>query len=338
MAKEKADAMDIFGLTVNQSRLLFSIEKYLVSKDIDKSKNDKDKKSEWLVKWEKSILEYLHLEDEKVDSLYGLYDIHKQIAEEKSKTDNLTWYYLIIFEAVLFHAYSPIDKNVKEYKNLKYKNQIDDIKDMVSVEGLIDISFVDEIKEKYDPAVKNISGNNKKAFAIVPAIALTVAVAALCSAFAGPIAVMLVGSNFAGLSGAALTSASLAMLGGGALAAGGAGMAGGTAVIVGGGALLGFATGGTASVAGITLLSSPEYAVSECAKIEVVILEILNKVQNDKDAAFLVLKRFEDSIGALSEYMNDLDPRIKKEKFERQKLKKSILYMKNTVEYIRKNI
>ena len=38
MAKEKADAMDIFGLTVNQSRLLFSIEKYLVSKDIDKSK------------------------------------------------------------------------------------------------------------------------------------------------------------------------------------------------------------------------------------------------------------------------------------------------------------
>lgn len=280
----------------------------------------------------------MNLEDEKIDSLYGIYDIHKQIAEEKSKTDNLTWYYLIIFEAALFHAYSPIDKNVKEYKNLMYKDQIDDIKDMVIVEGLIDVSFVDEIKEKYDIAAKNISGNNKKAFAIVPAIALTVAVAALCSAFAGPIAVMLVGSNFVGLSGAALTSASLAMLGGGALAAGGAGMAGGTAVIVGGGALLGFATGGTASVAGITLLLSPEYAVSECAKIEVVILEILNKVQNDKDAAFLVLKRFEDSIGALSEYMNDLNPKIKKEKTEIQKLKKSILYMKNTVEYIRKNI
>lgn len=338
MAKEKADAMDIFGLTVNQSRLLFSIEKYLVSKDIDKSKNDKDKKSEWLVKWEKSILEYLHLEDEKVDSLYGLYDIHKQIAEEKSKTDNLTWYYLVIFEAVLFHAYSPIDKNIKEYKSLKYKDQIDDIKEMVIAEGLIDVSFIDDIKDAYDKAVKSISGNNKKAFAIVPAIAMTVAVAALCSAFAGPIAVMLVGSNFAGLSGAALTSASLAMLGGGALAAGGAGMAGGTTVIVGGGALLGFATGGTASVAGITLLSSPEYAVSECAKIEVVILEILNKVQNDKDAAFLALKRFEDSIVALSEYMNDLNPKIKKEKTEIQKLKKSILYMKNTVEYIRKNI
>ena len=61
-------------------------------------------------------------------------------------------------------------------------------------------------------------------------------------------------------------------------------------------------------------------------------------VQNDKDAAFLVLKRFEDSIGALSEYMNDLNPKIKKEKTEIQKLKKSILYMKNTVEYIRKNI
>lgn len=233
---------------------------------------------------------------------------------------------------------SPIDKNIKEYKSLKYKDQIDDIKEMVIAEGLIDVSFIDDIKDAYDKAVKSISGNNKKAFAIVPAIAMTVAVAALCSAFAGPIAVMLVGSNFAGLSGAALTSASLAMLGGGALAAGGAGMAGGTTVIVGGGALLGFATGGTASVAGITLLSSPEYAVSECAKIEVVILEILNKVQNDKDAAFLALKRFEDSIVALSEYMNDLNPKIKKEKTEIQKLKKSILYMKNTVEYIRKNI
>ena len=85
MAKEKADAMDIFGLTVNQSRLLFSIEKYLVSKDIDKSKKDSDKKKEWLVKREKAILEYMNLEDEKIDSLYGIYDIHKQIAEEKSK-------------------------------------------------------------------------------------------------------------------------------------------------------------------------------------------------------------------------------------------------------------
>jgi hypothetical protein len=338
VAKEKADVMDIFGLTVNQSRLLFSIEKYLVSKDIDKSKNDKDKKSEWLVKWEKSILEYLHLEDEKVDSLYGLYDIHKQIAEEKSKTKSLTWYYLIIFEAILFHAYSPITENVKEYKNLKYKDQIDDIKEMVRAEGLIDVSFVDDIKEKYDKAVKAISGNNKKAFAIVPAIALSVAVAAFCSAFAGPIAVMLVGSNFAGLSGAALTSASLAMLGGGALAAGGAGMAGGTVVIVGGGAMLGLATGSTASVAGIKFLSSSEFAVSECAKIEVVVLEILNKLQKDKNATFLVLKRFEDSIGAISEYMLDLNPKVKEEKAELQKLEKSISYMKNTLEFIKKNV
>ena len=115
MAKEKADAMDIFGLTVNQSRLLFSIEKYLVSKDIDKSKKDSDKKKEWLVKREKAILEYMNLEDEKIDSLYGIYDIHKQIAEEKSKTDNLTWYYLIIFEAALFHAYTDYYRDIEKF-------------------------------------------------------------------------------------------------------------------------------------------------------------------------------------------------------------------------------
>ena len=331
MAKEKADAMEIFGLTVNQSRLLFSIEKYLVSKDIDKSNKDQDKKREWLEKWEKSILEYMHIEDAKVDSLYGLYDIHQQIAEEKSKTENLTWYYLIIFESVLFHAYSPIDKNVKEYKNLKYKDQIEDIKDMVSVEGLIDASFVDEIKEKYDKTVKDISGNNKKAFALVPAIALTVAVAALCSAFAEPIAVMLVGGNFAGLSGAALTSASLAMLGGGALAAGGAGMAGGTAVIVGGGALLGLATGCTASVAGMTLLSSPEYTVSECAKIETTIRDILINRVEDIDGARAVLLRFRDAIAALSDQVNVLEKQ-KDKRSDVKKIKKSISYMRKTAE------
>lgn len=50
MAKEKADVMDTFGLTVNQSRLLFSIEKYLVGKDIDNTKKDRDRKIEWLRK------------------------------------------------------------------------------------------------------------------------------------------------------------------------------------------------------------------------------------------------------------------------------------------------
>ena len=332
MAKEKADAMDIFGLTVNQSRLLFSIEKYLVGKDIENSKKDRDRKIEWLRKWEKSILDYLQTLDDSIDSLYGLFDIHVQVKEEKVKEKKLTWYYFIVMEAMLFHAYSPVDDDIKRYKGLKYKNQLDDLKEFIKVDGLIDSSFVDTAKDSYNLAVKKISGNNKRIFALLPTIALAIALSALCSAFAGPIAIMLVGGNFAGLSGAALTSASLALLGGGAIAAGGAGMAGGTAVIVGGGALLGFVTGGTASAASLALLSAPEYVVIECAKIEVAIQEILIKSLNDVSGAKSVLEKFKDGIDSLEMEIKTLE-KNKEKKSEVKKIKKSLLFMQNTANY-----
>lgn len=135
MAKEKADVMEIFGLTVNQSRLLFSIEKYLVGKDIENSKKDYDRKSEWLYKWEKSILNYLQTLDDSIDGLYGLFDIHEQIKKEKDAEKKLTWYYFIVFEAMLFLAYSPVDNDIKRYKGLKYKNQLEDLKELVKVDG-----------------------------------------------------------------------------------------------------------------------------------------------------------------------------------------------------------
>ncbi len=332
MSQENKNALDIFGLSVNQSRLLFSIEKYLVGKDIENAKRDYDRKSEWLRKWEKSILDYLQTLDDSIDSLYGLFDIHEQIKEEKGKDEKMTWYYFIVMEAMLFHAYGPVDDDIKRYKGLKYKNQLDDLKELIKVDGLIESSFVDDAKEGYDLAVKKISGNNKRIFALLPTIALAIAVAALCSAFAGPIAIMLVGGNFAGLSGAALTSASLALLGGGAIAAGGAGMAGGTAVIVGGGALLGLATGGTASAAGLALLSAPEYVVFECAKIEIAIQEILIKSQNDIIGAKTVLERFQDSIVLLMNQIENME-KDKDKKSEAKKIKKSVSFMQKTANY-----
>ncbi len=296
---------------------MFSIEKYLVGRDIENTKKDSDRRIEWLRLWEKSILDYLKTLDSNIDSLYGLFDIHEQIKKEME--DNLTWYYFVILEAMLFHAYSPIDENIKRYKGLSYKRQLDDLKELIKADGVIDSSFVDVAKESFNKSVKKISGKNKRFFALIPTIVLTIAVGALCSAFAGHIAIMLVGGNFAGLSGAALTSVSLALLGGGAIAAGGAGMAGGTAVIVGGGALLGFVTGGTASATGLALLSAPEYIAFECAKIEVAIKEILINSQNDKNGAILVLNRFRDSINVLKEQIVELE----KNKDKKSDIKKS---------------
>ena len=42
----------------------------------------------------------------------------------------MTWYYFIVMEAMLFHAYSPVDDDIKRYKGLKYKNQLDDLKEL----------------------------------------------------------------------------------------------------------------------------------------------------------------------------------------------------------------
>ena len=328
MSLGKNDALNIFGLTTNQSRILFSIEKYLVGRDIENTKKDSDRRIEWLRLWEKSILDYLKTLDSNIDSLYGLFDIHEQIKKEME--DNLTWYYFVILEAMLFHAYSPIDENIKRYKGLSYKRQLDDLKELIKADGVIDSSFVDVAKESFNKSVKKISGKNKRFLALIPTIVLTIAAGALCSAFAGPIAIMLVGGNFAGLSGAALTSASLALLGGGAIAAGGAGMAGGTAVIVGGGALLGFVTGGTASATSLALLSAPEYIAFECAKIEVAIKEILINSQNDKNGATLVLNRFRDSINVLKEQIVELE-KNKDKKSDIKKIRKSIAFMETTV-------
>lgn len=36
--------LDLFGLSINQTRILFSIEKYLVEKDINESEQKKAKK------------------------------------------------------------------------------------------------------------------------------------------------------------------------------------------------------------------------------------------------------------------------------------------------------
>ena len=98
-------------------------------------------------------------------------------------------------------------------------------------------------------------------------VAITIASGGLAWAFAPQIAVMLAGSSVAGLYGVALTNASLALRGGGSLAVGGMGIAGGTAIITGGGALLGIIGSGAATISSVTLLSSKNYVLNECAKL-----------------------------------------------------------------------
>ena len=101
-----------------------------------------------------------------------------------------------------------------------------------------------------------------------------------------------------GLAGAAAIASGLAALGGGSLAAGGLGMGAGIAVIVGGGTVLGGSIGaGTASILAI----SPDFAISQAAKLEVVMREILLVSKKDIRIAQEFIREQRQAINALED-------------------------------------
>ncbi len=155
--------LELFGLSVNQTRILFSIDKYLVETDIENSKTDKKMlKREWLRAWEASILDYLRSLDKTVDSLYGLYEIHEQVRTEKEKANSLSWYYMIVLEISIFSAYTPLDRDIKKYRSIKYKNQIEVLKNLITVDGYIEPKYVDEIYSDYIQNIKILRGKRNK--------------------------------------------------------------------------------------------------------------------------------------------------------------------------------
>ena len=162
----------------------------------------------------------------------------------------------------------------------------------------------------------------KIALGVVSTVAVAAIVAATAGVLAGPIAVALFGSQFVGLSGAALTAACLAMAGGGAIAIGGTGMIGGIAAIVGGGALLGMAGGG-AAISAVTLFvaSTPQLALTQAAKLEVVLKEIVLNAQKDIKSAQQVLENYRNQI------MN-LNSELAKIRLDSEKNKKTISNIK----------
>lgn len=60
--------LKMFGLTLEQTKLMFSVQKIIAEKDwdrtplVNKIKKERDYKREWIDDWEKSILLYLGTE------------------------------------------------------------------------------------------------------------------------------------------------------------------------------------------------------------------------------------------------------------------------------------
>ena len=331
MENEVRSTVEMFGLTKQQIKILYSLEYLLTKRDINSNQKDIIYKEHWLEHWSACLQATM---DDKI-TFYTYEELMDAVANEASSSINQTWFYLIMLEGTLFRAYTPLGETKdadKHYQKLHYSDQTSFLKSLANSSGLMDPVFVDRFKKTYQKTINKLSGKMQKvALGAVSVVAISAAAAATAGIFAGPVAVALFGSNFAGVTGAALTSACLAMAGGGAIAVGGAGMAGGVVAIVGGGALLGAAGGGAAvSTVSILAKSMPSFALSQAAKLEVVLKEIILNAQKDVQSAQAVMENLRREI-------HKLQREIEKLKKEDEEKKDTIKNMKKTLNYLQKS-
>lgn len=333
--KEGSDILSMFGLTESQTRILFSIEKILVEMDIETTKKHKEEKEKWLSEWTISVSNSLSkMNPKEPSSFFTLTEIQDWIVLEDLMNNSNTWYYLIMLEATLFNPYYQLDEVEKSswwFNKLKYSDQTETLKYLVSSSGIMDPVFIDRFKKTYSKSIAKLSGRfNKIAMNVLIFITITAIGVALAGTYSRKIAVKLFGQNFSGLVGNALVNACLAFAGGGAVSVGGKGIAGGIKFIVGGGALLGMSVGGT--VVGVSTLfvtSIPQFTLTEAARLEVVLKEIIINAQKD-------VKFAQNILDNLSNQIVNLKTRLTKFELEQEEDKRTISDLEKSIEYMEK--
>ena len=302
----------IFGLNNDQIEIMYSLERIQVKHDIIRNPKTAGLREKWLGEW-CGILQQTFSEIKPLE-LYTEDNILPAIKRVAESSVNQTWFYIAMLEAVLFNAYFILcdEKEAnktkkKEYRNLKFDSDLYYLKKVARESGLMDEEYVDRFNKTYAKSYDRITGKGLKiAFGVATIVAVTAITGGLAAVFAGPIAVSLFGSSFA-LYGAALTNACLAMAGGGAIAAGGAGVAGGVLAIAGGGAILGAAAGSAGGAATIAFAkNAPNFTLSQTAKLEVVMKEILLNIQHDIMCAQEVMDSMHQQIITIQEELTKL--------------------------------
>lgn len=359
------DMEDKFGLTLDQTEILYNIEYYKTFNDIKLGKQllnkdgIKNLKTEWLEEWKSFISEgyasFLGIEGAEIH-WYSKEELQMKIEENQPQK---TWFRLVMLEAMLFEPYYSLgveqNENGKTVESKKYKHlqlstfgyskkKGDLYLDAHFTDKYYNKGYVSHLRNSYNKVTLELNEVLKgvlKAGAVTTGIAIVTVITA--GALSGPISIALVGSNFAGLSGAALTSASLAYLGGGAIALGGFGMVGGTAVIVGGGALLGISAGvGVGGAVGVASLKGKKYTVSQSAKLLVSVREIFLNDEKDIEFSNSVYEQYLKNIIEIENGLTEL--RLKADVtqgIEKKELKKKIKQAEESVEAMkiaRKNL
>jgi tetratricopeptide (TPR) repeat protein len=329
--------MKEFGLTLEQTRIMFNYQYHLVLADIEYETNFEKKqlKRRWLSKWLESTEVFLKSQvakDSKTAASFHLVNdidaLKKLVNEIKNEVGNKLTLYLILLEVTLFSPYYLLGNSSDEnFKGLKITDE-EKLKNKLEVFAIhlgIDSSYVRRFKSSYKQAIEGIKGGiNPWLIGVFGAVAL-----AVVAAFATPVIAGLLAPILApGLSGAAAVSAVLAALGGGAIAAGGFGMAGGLAVIVAGGSILG---AGAGVGIGSLFAQSPDTALTQAAKLEVVMKEIVC-IQKNICLAQQILKEQRQAIRSLEDKLDELHMNKERNQKEIENLKKAIEYLKKALE------
>lgn len=342
MGKEKEflddSILEMFGLTYEQAKLMFSAQVMLAKYDCKQTKDKKsaDYKEKWIREWEHRISDYLQkINNSCTETLYLEVGLAERFINEIAASNNRTWYYIVVLELLEFNAFIPLGgENDKKYAKCKYdkKKAKAFLKEFICKQRYLSVEKIERIDKTYDKSLSKIYGKTGKIVAgCITVIAISGIAAAVAAVAAGSIAVVLVGGMFEGLRGAALVAACLAYIGGGAIAAGGAGMAGGVAVIAGGGALLGLAGGGTIVGIGTHLLSSsPEFVLTQAAKLETILQEVILNAQQDVETAQKVIARYQQKIDELNSELTRMELENEKNKKELKNIKTSIEYLKRS--------
>lgn len=343
--------LDKFGLTVEQTEVLYNLEMYKTINDIACTDIPIGKKKiislkrKWLEEW-KSYMElgFAGFVNDSGAKLHW-YEKKELIQKVKENSTAERWLKLVLLEAMLFEPYYVMstEKDIrgKEIPSKKYEllqNPINGYKkreaDKFLEEFALEADYIKRLRTCYNKNIRDLNEVKKSTVTgLAIAFLIVLAVVATAGAFAPEIAVLLVGSNFAGLSGAALTNACLAYLGGGAIAAGGLGMAGGTATIVGGGALLGIGVGTAAGGATSAIsICGKKSTIIQSAKLMTSFKEIFLNDEHDIECSNTIYEQYVKSIEAVQIQLDDLQRQYNVAKEKKKQLKREI---KNTEETVK---
>jgi len=347
----EGDDMDIgkFGLTLEQTEILYNLEMYKTINDINKSKVNKDLKSEWLEEWKHYMsIGFADFVGQNGAELqwYSKEELVRKINENEPEK---TWFRLVLLEAMLFEPYYPlgleVDKKGNEAPSKKYRelsmpfvgydeSRGDAFLEEFYSKYFFKSGYVKRLRKCHDKVTNELNEVTKARLKTLAITALvTIVVVATAGMFAPAIAVALVGSSFPGLSGAALTSACLAYLGGGAVAAGGMGMAGGTMAIVGGSAILGLGVGsGVGGAVGAASVMGKKGTIRQSAKLMVAVREIFLNDEHDIDYSNTVYEQYVRNIADIEKGLVELELKANvAEKAEKKQLEAQIKNVKESV-------